>query len=374
MRASTLFALTVAILLGLATAVTLKVTGFFDKPVTAVAPPPAKKVDVLILVPQRNLFKGNLIDPPWVTTRALREDELKHYEAHKEEYLPATPAAVTFRVAAKNLEADKPLLRSDLEDFNQPQKVTERLMPNMRAINVSAMKDESAGGLIQVGEWVDVYLTTQIARTEMEPITKTAPIAHNLRVIAKRNGLFQIIAPLPDDKPVHFTLEANPYRTALIEFCKTKGTLTLVPVPAAEQKALEEARKAALVEVDQGFQQVSYKAPFPANSVEYQDEDARIDGIIKGDMYLGTSDLVRIFGIKTTPPPVAPTRIIEIKGNVYVGTSSFGPDDVPLDPPGRAPNAAAAASARAQVQELIFQSPDAVPKKCKTCGAGKPKQ
>ena len=371
MRASTLFALTVAILLGLATAVTLKVTGVFDKPVP---PPPvveAKKPDINVLIAGRNLFKGNLIDAPWVGLRPLRADELKHYEAHKDEYLAPTPAAVTFRVAAKNIEADRPLLKSDLEDLAQPENLSHRLLPNMRAVNVAVMKDGSAGGLIQVGEWVDVLLTTSISSSDGSANTKTAGIAHRLRVVAKRNGLFNVLAPLADDKPVNYTLEANPYRSALIEFCKTKGTLTIVPVSFSEQKSLEERRAAALTDLDKGFEEVNFKAPFPfENSLEYQDEDARIEGVVKGETGVGTSDLVRIYSLKTNAPPQKPTTIQVFSGVDRKAPAMFNADDTPIDP---IRGQALPQANHANYIDASFNPPDAIIKKCKNCGAGKPK-
>src|SRR5579862_9180048 len=133
MRASTLFALTVAVLLGLATAVTLKITGVFDTKV----PPPVvetKKPDINILAVNRPILKGILIDAPWVSVRPLRPEEIKEYEAHKEDYLPAFPTAVMMRSAAKNLDPDKPLLKSDLEPMGEVKNVSNRLLANMRAI------------------------------------------------------------------------------------------------------------------------------------------------------------------------------------------------------------------------------------------------
>jgi Flp pilus assembly protein CpaB len=367
MRASTLFALTVAVILGLATAVTLKVTGAFDR--TQPQPQIVKPPDINVLVSGRSLFKGNLIDAPWVGVRPLRPDELKHYEQHKEDYLPATPAAVTFRIAAKNIEADRPLLRSDLEELAAPQNLSSRLLPNMRAVNVSVMKDESAGGLIQVGEWVDVLLTTQIQSGD-NTSTKTAGIAHRLRVVAKRNGLWSIVAPLAEDKPVNFTLEANPYRAAVIEYCKTKGTLALVPVSAADQRNLEEERKVALAELDKGIQQVSYKAPFPANSLEYQDEDARIEGVIKGELNVGTADLARMFSLRTSAPPQANIKIQRVSGTTFLDPVEFGPNDEPINNAPGHHNAAPAV--RPVALDYQFLPPEAQPKKCAKCGKKSP--
>src|SRR2546422_708553 len=108
MRASTLFAITAAVLLGLAAAVAVKYTGFFNKPVE---PPPPAKVEIPVLVAARNLFAGDLIDPGYTTIRNLRPDEIKAYEANRELYMPATQMAIALRVAAKNIEADKPIRR-----------------------------------------------------------------------------------------------------------------------------------------------------------------------------------------------------------------------------------------------------------------------
>ncbi len=371
MRASTLFALTVAVLLGLATAVTLKVTGFFDKPSTPVAASAAKTPDVIVLVSGRNLFKGNLIDAPWVGTRVLRADELKHYEAHKDEYLPPSPGIVTFRVAAKNIEADRPLLRSDLEDLSQPTNLSSRLLPSMRAVNVAVNKDESAGGLIQEGEWVDVLLTTSVQGSDGSAVTKTAGIAHRLRVIAKRNALWQFLGPLPDDKPVNYTLEANPYRAQVIEFCKTKGTLSLVPVSAVDQKVLEDEHKAALADMDQGIEPVGYKAPFPTNSMEYADEDARIEGTLKGEVNVGNGDLARMFSIRTTAPPLANVTIDVVSGAKRVDSAVFNAAGDPIDTGHN--HAIQAPAARPAILDYQFVPVDTPVKKCPTCGKHNPK-
>jgi WD40 repeat protein len=97
--------------------------------------------------------------------------------------------------------------------------------------------------MIQVGEWVDVALTTDITWPDgATQDTRTANIACACKVIAKRNSLWPIYACLPEDAPVHYTLEANPWRAALINFCKDKGLLTLTPVPEAEQRLLEGRR------------------------------------------------------------------------------------------------------------------------------------
>src|SRR4051812_19370075 len=113
MRASTLFALTVAVLLGLGVAVAVKMSGYFAKPPEA---PAVAKVDVPVLVAGRNLFAGDVIDPTGVGPRAMRPDELKEYEKNKDIYLPPLAAAAALRVASKNIEADKPIRRDMLQE------------------------------------------------------------------------------------------------------------------------------------------------------------------------------------------------------------------------------------------------------------------
>src|SRR5205823_8294730 len=134
---------------------------------------------------------------------------MDHYQAHKDDYLPATAAATYLRIASKNIMGDQPILKEHLKEMVKPESLDARLVPQMRAINVAMSKDQSAGGLIQVGDWVDVLLTSTVETGKDSSTTRTACIAPRVRVIAKRNSLWPVFAPLPDDKPVHFTLEVN---------------------------------------------------------------------------------------------------------------------------------------------------------------------
>jgi Flp pilus assembly protein CpaB len=353
MRASTLFALTVAVLLGLAVAVSLKVSGYFDKPAAA------KKPDVSVLVASRNLFAGDVIDSSWVSVRPLKPEEQQHYDEHKDKYLPAVTNAVYLRVAAKNVEADKPILKEHLQDMAKPESVSQRLLPNMRAVNVAVAKDESAGGLIQVGEWVDVLLTSDVEAGDSAKLgSRTAAIAHKLRVITKRNGLWPVFAPLPDG-PVHFALEANPYRSALIEFAKTRGTLTLAPVSASEQRLLEEKRN-QLLQGSHALRPVSFVKP--EESVEYRDEEARVDAVGKGELAINNLDLVRLFGLKTPEPPTLPISIQQFAGATRYRPAVFNQDGSFVDPSPRGGEARAGRNNGFTAYDFRFTAPD-----CPTC-------
>jgi Flp pilus assembly protein CpaB len=305
----------------LAAAIPVKVTGYFNAPPTVA---PAKPPEINVLVAARNLFKGDLIDNGWVQVRPLRPDELKDYEQNKDKYLPPVVSATSLRIAAQNIEADRPLLREHLVELDRtkPDPISSRLLPNMRAVNVSLSKEESAGGLIQTGEWVDVLFTTQITINGVSS-TRTAAVAHKQRVIAKRNTLWTVLGSLPDDKPVHFTLEMNPYRAALLEYCRTKGVLTLLPVSSAEQKSLEQRRVAALN--GDGFEPVAFAPPNMEKSAEYEDEDDRVDALNKGELNIGTGDLARIFNIQTKEPKVVTPAEKPITVQQLTGTKSAEP-------------------------------------------------
>lgn len=316
MRASSLFALTLALLAGVGAVIAARQAGWLGRPD---AP---KEKEVTVLVAARNLFPGDLIDASYVRTRPLRPDEKEDYEKAKADFLPPVPAAASLRVANKPIETDVPIRRKDLQDMVKPEPLHARLLPNMRAVNITVPKDQSAGGLIQEGEWVDVYLTSAIRSGDKET-TRTAPLATGLRVIAKRNVLWKVLAPLPDNKPVNFTLEANTYRAALIEYGKSKGTLTLVPVSAAEQKQMEERRKGLLAGNEPGVLPVAFglKAVADVNA-----EESRVEAFTRGDMPVGTGDLVKIFDLTTPPPPRSNFAVEHFNGLSRTHIAHYGPD------------------------------------------------
>lgn len=355
-----------ALLLGLGVAVAARMSGMFAPPPPAPAPVPPP--DVQVLVPTHNLFEGFVIQANDVAARALRPDELAEYKSHPEQYLPPVPQAAVLRVTSKNVEAERPLTRDALADLRLADPIHQRLVPNMRAVNLEATKDRCAGGLIQVGDWVDVHLTSTIEAPDGRAATHTANLVHFVRVIAKRNLLWQVLAPLPDDQPVTFTLEANPYRAALVEFAKTKGAVTLVPVAAAERQRLESRRQALL--------RAGSKAPAPTfaepDSEEYRDEDRRVEAFTRGDRTVGDTDLIRIFGLQTLAPPLSTVAVQVYQGVERKGDVVFDAEGTRVEQggtPGSAGAAAARSAARHPLPSFQFRAPDdSAPRKCKTCG------
>ncbi len=365
MRASTLFALAAAIIVGLGVATAAKYTGFFS-PAPA-APPAAKKQDVQILVAARNLFAGDMIDGAGVKVRLLRPDEMDSYQKSKDQYLPAVVQAAVLRVAVKNIFADEPITKDSLKDMVKPDPLNKRLLPQMRAINLALTKERSAGGQIQVGEWVDVFLTSEVEIDHVKSV-RTACIVPKVKIISKRNTLWPVFAPLPENKPVDFTLEVNPYRAALVESTRSKGDFSLAPLPSSEQRQLDVQREALLQNPDAAANALVL-AP---DSPEAEDEEARIAAFKKGELVISDADLVRIFGLRTAAPPLGTISVEQISGVTRMNSAILTADGQLVSDGGRRGNSAANAAAKQsgiEASSATFRVPD-----CPTCDKNKGKK
>jgi Flp pilus assembly protein CpaB len=305
--------------------------------------PVAKKPDVQVLVAAKNLFAGDTIEPSGVRVRPLKAEEMEHYLRHKDDYLPPVQAAAFLRIAKQDIFAEQPILKQQLEEMAKPSALNSRLMANMRAVNLSIPRDNAAGGLIQVGDWVDVFLTSTIQDTRGRSTTRTAVIAPHARVVAKRNSLWPIFAPLPAG-PVQFTLEMNPYRAALVEYGKAKGQLMLTPLPGSEQKTLEQARSAVLKGNNPD------NILFAKDGDEARDEQVRVAAYNRGELVVDERDMVRIFGLATGEPRKLPEQkvVIEQLGGLnHYPAASFDKDSGKRDYPTKPGQSGAGASANA---------------------------
>jgi Flp pilus assembly protein CpaB len=318
-RASFLLIVAIALLLGLGVAVLVKVSGLLTPaPVVVQTPPPAPETPS-VLVAAHNMYPGDTIRAGDVRLRHLRAEELAHYEANKTRYLPPVLDSAYYRFLNKNLEADRPLLKDDLEPMAKPEPLSQRLLPGTRAIDVSISKENSAGGLIGVGDWVDVYLTTEVGRTDSDRRSlRTALMAQRVPVVAKRDTLWPLYAPLPPNQPIQYTLGVNPYRAALLDFARTHGTLSILPVSQAEKTRLDDYRK-SLKDTSSG----SVAHPFEPGNQESQDEEKRILAYNRGELTVGNEDLVRLFGLTPLHPPTPPLTVEMYHGVNKRGTMQF---------------------------------------------------
>jgi len=323
MRASTLFALIVAVLLGLGVAVGAKASGLLSRSEPKKeAPPP------MVLAAAVNVFEGACLQASDVRLRPMRPEEAEAFK--KGELLPALTQAAVRRFAKVNIPADTALRKDFLDDMTAPPNIKDRLAPGMNAVNVAIPKAHCAGGMINVGDWINVQLITNLETPDGQTTSASATIARGVRVVAKRNSLWPVVQPLAFDAPMNFTLETNPYRAALIEFCKQKGQLVLIPISEAERRGLEARRNEMLHNA--GVVQASFSVP---DSPEYRDEDVRIAAYNQGTYAISDADLLRIFNLKVEPPADPTPTTIEVWSGVRrAGEVVFAPRPETTNKPG----------------------------------------
>jgi len=175
-----------------------------------------------------------------------------------------------------------------------------------------------------------------------------------------------MLVTLPEGRPINFTLQANPYRAALIEFAQTKGDLSLALTPTARQVRADKDKSGTPVFSD-------------PDSKEYKDEDTRIASLNAGDLTVGDGDLERIFNLKPPPPKTPPITVERYTGLQFQGTTVFTADgraDIPAGKMG--PNSMNAPADKSAGAGFHFVSPSEVAaeekeKNCPNCGKNKKK-
>lgn len=362
MRASTLFAITLSLLLGLGAVAGARYAGLFDKKETPLVP--EKPVVVKMLVSKVTLYEGMATTPEMVMVRerTLSGDDEQQYRKDPgkfmAKYMPASTTAASFRIPKRNILAETILLNDMFEDPELPPGPGDgkRVEAGYRAVNVQISKENSIGGTIRLGDYVDVWLTTKATlgsgKDKTETIT-SACIAKGCKIVMKRNTIWPIAQKDPDNKPISFTLQANPYRAAVIEYADNRGELSLRPAPAP-----------------------TFKTPndfsIPGNP-EYGEENQRVERINDGVYTVGDPDLMRIFNLKPpapVPPPPSPLMTRRVYGTDMYAPALYDPNGggplIPLNNPnGTAPPARTPAPTA-----YSFSSPKskAAAEECESCG------
>jgi hypothetical protein len=143
-------------------------------------------------------------------------------------------------------------------------------------------------------------------------------LAHNVQIVAKRDTLYNIYAPLPPGQPIQFTLAANPYRAALIDYARHRGTLSLVPVSVAEKKSLDARRELVQRSPDQVV-----ALSFVPGSAEYEEEERLLNTYTRGESTIGDDDLLRVFGLKPLAAATGPLTVEYYSGVSRSGSITF---------------------------------------------------
>jgi Flp pilus assembly protein CpaB len=238
---------------------------------------------VLVLVANTDFYPNIALSSADVRVRELTAEERSggFYEENKGKFLPPNIAAANMRIPSQKIKADAVLMREHFRDELADAAVI-RMKNGMRAVNVMVPKERAAGGVIQLGEYVNVLLTCRIPKPDGNTMVETAEIGRDCRVILKRPSLYPTTGSDPAGRAIPWGLEANPYRAALIDFAQCKGEITLEPIAKVNSDALTAKREL-------GFGDVT--------SEEYRDEDIRVNKVIRGDYAIGYDDLARIFKI-----------------------------------------------------------------------------
>jgi len=349
MRASTLFGLAIALFLGVAAVVGIRVSGILDK--TPLAP---DKVEppIMVLVAKRNLYEGTASTSTDVGVRPASKAEIEN-ALLRGPLMPPSPEAAHLRIPSRSIAVDEILCRDDFSKQVVPDSVTSpsRMDPGMRSVNLVLPKDRAAGGLLRVGEYVDVYFTTMICADPKCSSARmaTAPLATNLKVIVKRDNLWTVMQA-PEERP-SYILQANAYRAALIEFAKSRGMITLIPSgPAPKDR-------------DRGG--VASYAKL---------EDSKAQSFLRGEEVVSDIDLERIFNLAPIPSAEPPLAVEHYKGIQYAGTTVHNRQNgftMPQNPTNYGFYAPGAAPARGGSSPIIQSSyptgTEATPE-CPTCG------
>src|SRR4051812_17374073 len=149
MRLSMLAVIAVAVLIGLGVVFAVRTMGLLNPPaappppaVFSQPPPPAAPpAPPSVVVPVRHLFAGDTISPADVRVRQVRPEELKDYEAKRGDFVTAVPEQTYFRYTARDVVADTPLQKADLQAVKKPEALSLRLLPGTRAVSVAVQKE-----------------------------------------------------------------------------------------------------------------------------------------------------------------------------------------------------------------------------------------
>jgi len=331
MRGSLLAVIAVAVVLGLGVVALVRAAGWLAPPVVSSPPQtvvvvPSPPPQPQVLVAGRPMYTGDMVDAEALFLRPLRAGEAKDYEANTADYLVSRESAV-LRDLARDVAADTPLRKLDLAPVQKPEALNVRLAPGTRAVDLAVPKELAAGGLIAVGDWVDVLVLTDVARSDSPArVPQTGVLVQCAPVIAKRSSLFPVFSA-PQPGPIGHMVAVNPYRAALLEYARSVGTISLVPVSAAEKRRLDVLKgRAATNPATAASVAIPFAEP---GSPEFRDEVERIEKYGRGELSVGRADLARVLQL-APPAPRTPAVQIEIfRGTARAGTASFEPPGGP---------------------------------------------
>ena len=270
MGASTVFAITLAIVAGLIGAWVFKMTLLPGK-----KPPAPAAAAYKLTVASINLTEKQEILPGNVKAITVNKEEYDRAMAD-----PKAQGRVRLfgnqpigRTTVKPIMAEEPVFEDQLEPLHYPHPVSEDLRPGKVAVIIEVPAKQA---MVHVDDRVDVLCSLSSKNAAFGPgSTATAVIARGQRVVARFNSTRTAVQPGPGQNRT-YTLETSPYRHALIELAKTIGATFALSV----------------------IQKTTDEVPGIIRGSDYEGDDPQTDRVT-------TADLARLFGIT----PVQETQL-----------------------------------------------------------------
>jgi Flp pilus assembly protein CpaB len=218
-NASTVFAVTLAIIAGLIFAWVFKTVFLTPKKAPVVPVEPTYRVTVMAISVSDNT-RISPLQVKRINVSKAKYDEYKAEEKTKGTMLVGNQPVS--RVTRDTLRAEEPIYEGQLKEMHYPKPVSEMLEPGKVA---SIVEVPSRNTMVHVDDRVDLLCTLTNHSPEVGPVeTRTAVMAKNVRVVARFNTTRDApTAPRGTTRP--YTLEVTPYRYGLIELAKSLGGL-----------------------------------------------------------------------------------------------------------------------------------------------------
>jgi Flp pilus assembly protein CpaB len=362
-NASTVFALTLAIVAGLILTLVFKMVVLDRKSTT----PTVTAATVKLTVAAVNVLDRASIEPGYIKTIDVPVEERNRWlkEASNRKTRLLDGSQPVGRTTVKALRAEEPVFEDMLEPFQYPRPVSELLAPGKRAAIVEVPATQA---MIQVGDHVDL-LCTMSNDTAGFGVgnTATAILTRGAKVVARFNTTRTAALPPAGSANRSYTLETSPYRYAMIELAKSIGARFALSVsPRTSEDGNGNGN---------GLLQMGMSA---------EADDPETDRVTTGD-------LARLFGIVPASPGADRTWEVERFSGLERGPSLlFTNYNGPNSPPGRSnppvaraagtalpPSRSDSAQAKSMVSASLSDQPNGGfrpvedPNGCKTCGGKK---
>jgi Flp pilus assembly protein CpaB len=304
--ASTVFGLTLALIVGLALATAVKLF-ILDRRAKA-APAEAPKVKLTVAA-------VNILDKQQVASSNLKTIQVSR--ERYDEYLARARELGTKllegnqpvnRTTIKPVPAEEPFYENQFEPLGYPESLKERLADGKRAVIVEVPSKQA---MVQVGDRVDLLCTLSNETPAFGTVngSATAALAKDVRVVARFNTTRTAAQP-PTGNNRTYTLEVEPWQFAAVELAKAVGGQFSMGVTARSGDNPLMRETPAAFRDDNAYKSV--KARYEATN------------------RVTTAELALLFGVQDPPPRY---RLERFAGNSRLPTLEFRSAPKPAEEP-----------------------------------------